>query len=118
MRRDSKIDANQREIVAVARGCGALVYHTHMVGQGFPDLVIGYRGIVLLVEVKNPAGWKLTGPEQVFHEEWGEMVHIVEEADDMVELLNQTRMRSWNTDRALDIVRGQADWARERATIK
>lgn len=55
MRYARKVDANQSEIVEALRGipeCSVLILST--VGDACPDLLIGYRGANLLVELKNP----------------------------------------------------------------
>ena len=68
MRRASKTDANQSEIVAALRAIGASVHDTSAVGRGFPDLVVGHRGRNFLIECKDgakvPSARKLT-PDQV-----------------------------------------------------
>jgi hypothetical protein len=52
----SKPDGNQATIVATLRAAGASVTITSMVGGGFVDLVVGFRGSTFLVECKNPNG--------------------------------------------------------------
>ena len=54
MRRAAKVDDNQREIVAALRACGATVRDLSRVGEGCPDLLVGFRGRNLLIEVKRP----------------------------------------------------------------
>lgn len=49
MRRRARVDDNQAEIVKVLRQLGATVRPTHTVGDGFPDLVVGWRGKNYLV---------------------------------------------------------------------
>jgi hypothetical protein len=44
MKRAAKVDINQKEIVAYLRKIGASVAVMSAVGQGFPDLVVGWRG--------------------------------------------------------------------------
>ena len=58
--RPSRVDANQAEIVAAFRAAGATVLHLHSIGHGCPDLLVGYQGRNLLVEVKTADG-KLDG---------------------------------------------------------
>ena len=74
MRRAARIDANQPEVVAALRQAGALVIPTHMVGGGFPDLVVCFRGVTLLMEIKNgrlpPSAQLLTPDQLAFHAEW------------------------------------------------
>lgn len=52
-RRASK-DRNHRPITRALQRCGASVQELHAVGGGVPDLLVGYRGRTLLLEVKNP----------------------------------------------------------------
>ncbi len=81
-----RVDANQGQIVEMARGLGASVACTHMVKDGFPDLVIGWRGHNLLVEVKSDVG-RLTKDQLVWQDGWRGPVQIVRSAEEMVELL-------------------------------
>lgn len=47
-------DRNHNAIFDVARGIGARVWDTSMIGGGFPDAIVYWAGQVYLVEVKNP----------------------------------------------------------------
>ena len=91
MRRNARIDANQPEVVRAFRSCGATVGHTHMVGDGFPDIVVGFGGDNYLIEIKDgdkpPSGRKLTSDEEEWHREWRGSVHIIESADQAVEFM-------------------------------
>jgi hypothetical protein len=49
MRRAAKVDNNQKTLVAAFRGMGASVRHTHMIGDGFPDIAVGYANKTVLV---------------------------------------------------------------------
>lgn len=74
MRRAAKVDANQREVVAALRGAGATVQLLHAVGEGCPDLLVGYKGLNLLLEVKDgnkpPSAQKLTPQQEEWHRAW------------------------------------------------
>jgi hypothetical protein len=74
MRRAAKVDANQREIVAALRGAGATVQLLHAVGEGCPDLLIGYKGANFLLECKDgakpPSAQKLTPQQEIWHRDW------------------------------------------------
>ena len=48
----AKRDQNEGPIVRCLRQCGALVQPLSV--KGMPDLLVAYRGRVLLVEVKQP----------------------------------------------------------------
>lgn len=84
MRRAAKVDDNHAEIRAAFRALGAEVVDCSHVGEGFPDLLVGWRGRVLLVEVKDGSKpvrlQKLTPAQTVFHAGWervGCKVHVV-----------------------------------------
>lgn len=89
MRRAAKIDRNQPEIVKALRAVGAKVMPMHFVGSGFPDLLVNYRGRLVLLEVKDgdniPSRKKLTPDERDFFDEFnhpGQVVYLVESVDD------------------------------------
>lgn len=74
MRRAAKVDANQPEIVAALRRVGADVFSLAAVGDGIPDLLVGFRGQTFLLEVKDgskpPSARQLT-PDQIhWHAAW------------------------------------------------
>jgi hypothetical protein len=54
MRRAAHIDANQPEIVQAFLEGGCTVQSLASIGLGCPDLLVGYRGVDFLAEVKNP----------------------------------------------------------------
>lgn len=83
------IDANQPLIVAALKKVGALVGHTHTVGGGFPDLVVGYRKRLVMLEIKDgtkvPSARKLTEAEEAFRALWvgaGLPYHVVNSVDE------------------------------------
>lgn len=51
--RPVQIDLNQSEIVGALKDVGASIIDTSGVGNGFPDLIVGFRGANYLLEVKN-----------------------------------------------------------------
>lgn len=76
-----KVDANQAEIVEFLRSCNATVQHLHAVGKGCPDLLVGFRGRNLLMEVKVAKG-KLTPDQVTWHGGWEGQVCIVHDVDE------------------------------------
>lgn len=84
MRRAAKVDLNQQEIVRVLRTAGFTVRHTHTIGKGFPDLVVGRWDTNLLVEVKRE-GEKLTADEREFFETWKGAVIIATSAEQVID---------------------------------
>lgn len=91
MRRAAKIDANQPDIVAALRSIGATVAVTSTVGQGFPDICVGYRGRSILMEVKDgtksPSERKLTPDQEKFHAAWRGEIVVVKSAAEAVDYL-------------------------------
>ena len=91
MRRAARIDANQPVLVRQLRGIGCTVFPLHAVGQGFPDLAVGYRGVNYLWEVKNPdmppSKRKLTKAEQKFFDGWEGQVDVVLDIVDCMNIL-------------------------------
>jgi Holliday junction resolvase len=79
-------DANHAAIVDALRNLGCSVTDLGSVGKGVPDLLVGYDGKTVLIEVKNPArktrgdnAAKTLERQQRFREIWrGSPVHVVE----------------------------------------
>ncbi len=87
MRKHPKTDLNQPELVRTARQIGASVHITAALGCGFPDLVIGYRGVTYLVEVKRP-GEGLTDDEREFFLTWrGRAPEVARTREDLFRIL-------------------------------
>ena len=55
MRRAAHIDENQPAIVEALLNVGCTVQSLAAVGLGVPDLLVGYAGVNILLETKNPA---------------------------------------------------------------
>ena len=91
---DAKTDANQHAIVKAMRWRGATVHTLHREGRGCPDLLIGYRGVNVLMEVKSEDG-KLTDTEAAWHEKWRGTVYVVRTADEALDILD--KIHSWGT---------------------
>ena len=91
MRRAARTDENQASIVAGLRAFGASVQPLHAVGQGCPDLLVGYRGRNYLIEVKNPekpkADQQLTPRQVEWHGAWVGDVHTVRTLDGAIEFI-------------------------------
>jgi Holliday junction resolvase len=86
MRRAARIDENQEQIVKALRAVGASVQSLAAVGHGVPDLLVGYQGKNILIEIKDgnktPSKRKLTDDQVKWHESWnGGAVAVVESVD-------------------------------------
>ena len=91
MRRAARIDANQPSIVEALRVIGATVEPIYMVGGGVPDLLVGYRGVNWLIEVKDgdkpPSRRRLTPDEQAWHDDWRGQVAVVNDAQEAIDVV-------------------------------
>ena len=91
MRRAAKVDVNQPDIVKAVRSCGASVQALHTIGKGCPDILLGYRGINLVWELKDglavPSKQVLTPDEIDWHAGWSGDVRIVRSVAEALALL-------------------------------
>lgn len=91
MRRAAKVDRNQAEIVAALRAVGASVQPLHAVGQGCPDLAVGFRGTIYFLEVKDgalaPSDRKLTPAQVKWHRDWRGHVAVVLSVEDAMRVI-------------------------------
>lgn len=83
MRRAAKIDANQTQVVSALRSAGVKVLSLAALGQGVPDLLCCFRGVLVLLEVKDgrkvPSARRLTADQVEWHREWADVpLHVVE----------------------------------------
>lgn len=53
MKYGAKKDANHHEVVDALKKAGAYVIDMSHVGGGFPDLIVGFQGKTILMEIKN-----------------------------------------------------------------
>ena len=88
----AKRDTNEAEIIAALRAAGASVQPLSI--KGGPDLLVGYHGGNLLLEVKQREA-KLTPDELVWHELWAGQVAIVRSVEDALEQLRRVTINYW-----------------------
>jgi hypothetical protein len=91
--RRARIDANQIEVVRALRAIGASVQSLASVGKGVPDLLVGYHGINVLLEVKDgrkpPSETRLTPAEKQWAREWVGQWNALYFADQAVALVER-----------------------------
>ena len=89
MRRAARTDANQSAIVDALRVVGCTVQPLHAVGQGVPDLLVGFRGQNLLIEVKDgnkpPSRRRKTEDQMIWHDAWRGQVAVVRNVQEALE---------------------------------
>lgn len=81
-----RTDANHQEIVDALRRMGCSVQSLAGVGRGCPDLLVGYSGRNLLLEVKAPKG-KPTSDQMTWGATWSGQLGIVRSVADAIRVL-------------------------------
>jgi hypothetical protein len=81
MRLRGRVDKLQSEIVLGLRTAGVKVAITSNIGNGFPDLLVKFRGTLYLMEIKSKGG-KLTQDERDFFDEWQDVTTVIYSLDD------------------------------------
>lgn len=86
MRRAAKVDGNHKQIVAALHAIGASVQSLAAVGQGVPDLLVGFQNKTFLLEIKDgqkpPSARRLTEQQMAWHSAWkGAAVEVVDGVD-------------------------------------
>jgi Holliday junction resolvase len=66
----ARIDSNHKEIVAALREIGATVVSLAAMKHGCPDLLVGYAGETMLMEIKKDAKAKFTSDQLDFMGKW------------------------------------------------
>ena len=83
-----KVDGNHSDTVDALRKIGCSVIDLSRVGGGCPDLMVGYRGCTILMEVKNVRGRnKIEDSQRDWIATWrGDPVHVVRSPEQAVEV--------------------------------
>jgi Holliday junction resolvase len=92
MRRAAHVDGNHAAVMQALRNAGIAARSLAGVGNDFPDVIAAFRGVNVLLEVKNPdsdrgAPSKLTKEQLEFIESWPGPAYVVwspKEAVDVV----------------------------------
>jgi Holliday junction resolvase len=78
----ARIDSNHKEIVAALRQVGASVISMASLKHGTPDILVGYAGETILMEIKRDAKAKFTPDQLDFMGKWkGGAVSRVDSVD-------------------------------------
>lgn len=101
MRKRGRIDANQSEIVDDLRAIGATVQILSGMGHGCPDLLVGFQGRNILLEIKDgkriPSERKLTPDEKDWHAAWRGQVAVVESREQALQAVVTAEQRATET---------------------
>jgi hypothetical protein len=65
-----------------------------MLGGGFGDIVVGFRGENFIFEIKDelkpPSKRRLTPAEQKFHDAWEGQIDVIKNADEAMAIMGVT----------------------------
>jgi hypothetical protein len=94
MRRAARVDANQQEIVDMLRSAGCTVQSLASLGHGVPDLLVGYRGRTILMEVKDgrkaPSARLLTPDQREWADAWtGGPVWVISDQTQALDIIKR-----------------------------
>lgn len=95
MRLRGRTDGNQQKIVKELRQYGCSVQPLSNVGDGCPDVLVGFRGVNYLFEVKDPtqkpSARRLTPDEKKWHSSWSGQSFVIETSADAIEYIGSIR---------------------------
>lgn len=98
--RAAKIDANQNEIVAALRKTGCSVQILSSVGKGCPDIICGFSGVNLFMEIKDGAkpssAQKLTADQVKWHQDWNGTVVVVNSIEQALQAVSDYKQYCFN----------------------
>lgn len=69
-RKQHRADTNQGDIIKALRAMGATVASLSQVGDGVPDLLVGFQARNWLLEVKRDEKQKLNERQAAFFKQW------------------------------------------------
>lgn len=91
MKYAARKDSNQDEIIKALRQMGATVTSVHQIGNGLPDILVGFRGKNFLLEIKDgkkpPSKRRLTADEKKWFKLWRGHAHVVNSVDEAIEVI-------------------------------
>ena len=93
-RRAARIDGNHTAIVDALRAVGCSVQSLAKIGEGCPDLLVGYRNANIVIEVKDgslpPSAQKLTPAQKTWHAGWKGRAHLVRNVEEALLVVGAT----------------------------
>lgn len=94
-----KVDSNHGYIVQGLKALRFSVCDLSGVGQGVPDLIVGYRGVNVLVEIKSNRKNGLTFSQKEWHRTWQGSVIVAHELYEILitfaNLIENEHDRAW-----------------------
>ena len=88
-----RVDENQKQLIHTFIALGASVLNLSTVGRGCPDLLIGYRGKSVLVEIKRDSKASYTESQVKFMQNWrGGAISRIDSVDAAIRLIKMLDM--------------------------
>jgi rhamnose utilization protein RhaD (predicted bifunctional aldolase and dehydrogenase) len=89
-----RVDENQKQIIYTFIALGATVLNLSRVGEGCPDLLIGFKNKSVLVEIKKDSKAMFTEPQVKFMQNWrGGPVSRIDSVDAAIRLIKMLDMK-------------------------
>ena len=86
--RRARSDSNEKNIVDAFRKMGATVERIRSLRAGCPDLLVGYRSVNQLIEVKVPKTGRLSDGQKAWRDGWqGRKSYVVKTVDEVISLV-------------------------------
>jgi hypothetical protein len=90
MRRIPRKDGNHKTIVDSLKAFAIVEDMAHC-GNGFPDIIVGFREKFFMFEIKDgsltASRKRLTPAEKKFQLKWSEFYHVIESVDDALKIM-------------------------------
>lgn len=104
MRKYARQDENHKEVRKAFEAFGCSVCDLSQLGRGVPDILVGFGGLCIAVEIKDsakpPSARKLTPDEEKFRMNWKGGYRLVTNLEDVAETVKV--LENWH--RAIRIV--------------
>jgi hypothetical protein len=81
-----RVDENQADIIEALRDIGVSVFDLHEIGKGCPDILCGFAGRNILLEIKC-GNARLNDKERKFKDSWKGQYAVVRTPEEAIELM-------------------------------
>ena len=85
-----KVDSNQAQIIADLKKIGVSVLNLSRVGGGCPDILVGWQGKNILIEIKTAKG-NLNDLQIEFFKEWKGPKFVCKSINEIIEIINNKK---------------------------
>lgn len=85
-----KVDSNQAQIIADLKKIGVSVLNLSRVGGGCPDILVGWQGKNILIEIKTAKG-NLNDSQIEFFKEWKGSKFVCKSINEIIEIINNKK---------------------------